>query len=105
MMVLAVVPTIVWWGAPRVEDVPYLLMLAVCGTLAPFAVTRALHEMDASVVAPLDFLRLPFAAIAGFFLFAEIPDRWTIAGALVIIGAATWLARSEASAARRKEAS
>ncbi len=105
MLVLAAVPTIVWWGAPKLEDAPYLLLLAVCGTLAPFAVTRALRVMDASVVAPLDFLRLPFTAIAGFVLFAEIPDRWTVAGALVIIGATGWLARSEASAARRNKAS
>jgi drug/metabolite transporter (DMT)-like permease len=101
MLVLAVVPTVAWWGAPVFADTPYLLMLAVCGTIAPFAVTRALHVMDASVVAPLDFLRLPFVAAAGFFLFAEIPDRWTIIGALVIIGATTNLARREATAARR----
>ena len=105
MMVLAVAPTVAWWGAPRLDDAPYLLLLAVCGTLAPFAVTRALREMDASVVAPLDFLRLPFTALAGFILFAEIPDRWTVVGALVIIGATSFLARREASAARRRHGS
>ena len=34
----------------------------------------------ASIVAPLDFLRLPFTAAAGFFLFAEILARCTAAG-------------------------
>ncbi len=105
MVVLASVPTVVWWGAPRLDDVPYLLLLAVCGTLAPFAVTRALRVMDASVAAPLDFLRLPFTGLAGFVLFAEIPDRWTVVGALVIIGAISFLARREASAARRRDGS
>ena len=96
LLICATIPTILWWGGPRVEDIPYLLLLAVCGTLAPFAVTRALHVVDASVVAPLDFLRLPFAAIAGYFLYAEIPDFWTVLGALVIIGATSFLARREA---------
>ena len=105
MMVLAIIPTIVWWGAPRLEDTPYLLLLAVCGTIAPFAVTRALRVMDASVVAPLDFLRLPFIVAAGFFLFAEIPDRWTVIGALVIIGATTCLTRRESATSRRPKAS
>jgi len=73
--------------------------------LAPFAVTRALRVVDASVVAPLDFLRLPFTAIAGYFLFAEIPDQWTVLGAVVIIGATSYLARREASATRRAEGS
>ncbi len=105
MLVIATVPTIVWWRAPVLSDIPFLLLIAVCGTIAPFAVTRALHVMDASVVAPLDFLRLPFVATAGYFLFAEIPDRWTIIGALVIIGATTNLARREAVAARWLRAS
>lgn len=105
MLVLSAIPTVVWWSAPRVEDVPYLLLLAVCGTLAPLAVTRALRVMDASIVAPLDFLRLPFTASAGFFLFGEILDHWTILGALVIISATSYLARREASAMRRAEGS
>jgi drug/metabolite transporter (DMT)-like permease len=105
MMILATVPTIVWWGAPTLADVPYLLLLAVCGTVAPFAVTRALRVMDASVAGPLDFLRLPFTAIAAYFLFAEIPDRWTVSGALVIIGSAIFLARRESAAGRAPEAS
>lgn len=105
LLVIAAIPTVLWWGAPRVEDTPYLLLLAVCGTLAPFAVTRALRVVDASVVAPLDFLRLPFTAIAGYFLFAEIPDNWTILGAVVIIGATSYLARREASATHRAEGS
>jgi drug/metabolite transporter (DMT)-like permease len=96
MLICAVIPTILWWGAPRVADIPYLLLLAVCGTVAPFAVTRALRVVDASVVAPLDFLRLPCAAVAGYFLYAEVPDIWTVIGAVVIIGATTLLARREA---------
>jgi len=105
LLVIAAIPTVLWWGAPRVEDTPYLLLLAVSGRLAPFAVTRALRVVDASVVAPLDFLRLPFTAIAGYFLFAEIPDQWTVLGAVVIIGATSYLARREASATRRAEGS
>ena len=105
MLILAAIPTAVWWREPRVEDVPYLLLIAVCGTLAPFAVTRALRVMDASIVAPLDFLRLPFTAAAGYFLFAEILDRWTILGALVIIGATSYLARREAVTTRRADGS
>ena len=105
MLILAAIPTAVWWRAPRVEDVPYLLLIAVCGTLAPFAVTRALRVMDASIVAPLDFLRLPFTAVSGYFLFAEILDRWTILGALVIICATSYLARREAVTTRSADGS
>jgi drug/metabolite transporter (DMT)-like permease len=103
MGTLAIVPAAIWWSAPRIADIPYLLLLAVCGTLAPFAVVRALRVMDASFVAPLDFLRMPFTALAGFLLFAEVPGLWTVVGALVIIAATTYLTRREAVMARRLE--
>ncbi|MEK9662518.1 MAG: EamA/RhaT family transporter, partial [Alphaproteobacteria bacterium] len=58
---------------------------------------------DASVVAPIDYARLPFVAIIAFAAFGEVPDAMTVAGALVITGAAICIARREGRAARRRE--
>ena len=57
---------------------------------------RAFSFADASFVLPFDFLRLPFAAAAGFLLFAEVPDLWTLGGAAIIFSATyyvTWRER------------
>ena len=48
---------------------------------------RAFSAADASFVLPFDFLRLPFAVVAGLFLFDEAIDIWTIMGAAIIFGA------------------
>lgn len=100
MMLLAAVPTAILWQTPGWEDVPALLILAACGTIAPFCLTRALRIMDASVAAPFDFLRLPFTALAGFLLFAESATMWTWIGAAIIFGATTYITRREAKLAR-----
>ncbi len=56
---------------------------------------RAFAVADASFVLPFDFLRLPFAVVAGFFLFSETPDTWTILGAGIIFGATYYNAMKE----------
>ena len=96
MGVIALVPTIFLWKGPALSDIPLLLALAAIGTAAPYCFTRALVNLDASVVAPLDFLRLPFTALAAWLIFAEVPDRWTWVGAAVIFGSTTYVARREA---------
>ncbi len=104
MAAIALVPTIFLWQGPALSDVPLILALAAIGTAAPYCFTRALINLDASVVAPLDFLRLPFTAFAAWLIFVEVPDRWTWVGAAVIFGSTTYVARREARLKERKRA-
>jgi drug/metabolite transporter (DMT)-like permease len=50
-----------------------------------------------SVIAPFDYSRLLFAAILGYVFFVEIPDYWTIAGAVVIVLTTLYVARRGAT--------
>ncbi|MDA1133049.1 MAG: EamA/RhaT family transporter, partial [Proteobacteria bacterium] len=69
-------------------------------TLAHLLLTRAMAIVEMSSIAPLDFVRLLFAAGIGFIWFSEVPDIWTAVGAIVITGSAVYIARREALAAR-----
>ena len=51
---------------------------------------------EASVMASLDYMRLIYAVLFGYFLFAHLPDWWTLAGASVIIGASIYTIHREA---------
>ena len=46
--------------------------------------TRALHLADATVVIPMDFMRLPLIAIVGFAVYGEGFDAFVLIGALVM---------------------
>lgn len=61
------------------------------GLIGVFSVAHAYSLAPASVVAPVDFCRLPIAAIMGYVLFAELPDLGTVAGATIIIGATLYI--------------
>ena len=50
---------------------------------------------EASALAPFEDARLPFAALYGSLLFAEVPDLYTMAGALMIVASTLYIARRE----------
>ena len=56
--------------------------------------THAMSLAPASIVAPVDFLRLPLVAVGGFALFNETIALTTVVGAVLICLAALMAARS-----------
>ncbi len=103
LSLFTLIPALLVWQTPSPEHLGAMIFAGLSGTLAHLCFTRALSLGDASAVAPLDFLRLPFGAIVGFMFFNEVPDIWTAVGALVIAGSAAYIARREAVAARLKK--
>lgn len=69
---------------PNVAELPLLALLAVCGLLAHFCITKALTLAPATVVAPFDFVRLPIIAVAGMLLYDESIDIYVFVGACII---------------------
>lgn len=80
-------PCLFQWADPTVFQWAMLVGVAAFNVAAQSCMNRAFAAADAGFVLPFDFLRLPFAVVAGFFLFSETPDIWTILGAAIIFGA------------------
>ncbi len=89
------------WVTPAWSDVPWLAAIGLFGTCAHIFLTRAMAAADASLMAPVDFMRLPFAALYGWVLFREASDGWTWLGAAIIFSAVTYITRFES---RRRNA-
>ncbi|MEE2956808.1 MAG: DMT family transporter [Pseudomonadota bacterium] len=81
------IPCLFKWVEPTTLQWAMLVGVAVLNVLAQSCMNRAFSAADASFVLPFDFLRLPFAVVAGLFLFDEAIDIWTIMGAAIIFGA------------------
>ena len=94
------------WRTPSLETLLILFALSLASTIGHVAMTRAFHAAEASALVPFDYTRLVFGGLIGFLVFNEVPDKWTLAGAAVIIGSALYIAHREgqiARAARRAE--
>ena len=55
---------------------------------------------DAAAMAPIDYTRLVFTAAAGFFLFQEVPSRWTLLGAGIVVVSTLFITFREQQLAR-----
>jgi drug/metabolite transporter (DMT)-like permease len=80
-----------------------LLGVAVSGLTSHFCLTQAFRSGDATVVVPLDFMRIPLIAFVGWWLYGEALDAWVFAGAGLIVLGISWNLRAEAIAAPRSK--
>lgn len=72
---------------PSTASVPWLVLIGCAGLLAHFCLTTALSLAPASIVMPIDFIRLPVIAIVAAYLYAEALDPWVFLGAALIFAA------------------
>jgi drug/metabolite transporter (DMT)-like permease len=72
--------------------------LGVCigGLSSHWCLTNAYRHGDAVMVVPLDFLRLPLIAFAGWYLYDEALDPFVFIGSAIIIAGILWNLRAEA---------
>lgn len=95
MTPLTLIPALYVWVWPTWEQIMWLGVIGVFGTLAQLAMTEAMKLGDISVVMPIDFFRLIWVAALAWFMFSEIPDFYTWIGGAMIFGGATYIALRE----------
>lgn len=72
---------------PDANTGPWVVIVALCGLSAHYCITTALSLAPATVVAPLDFARLPVIAVIGIMFYDEPLVAVTFVGAVIIFGA------------------
>ena len=83
--VIGIVPAIAVWRTPTPEMWPWILLVSFTGMSSHFCMARALSYAEATVVMPMDFLRLPLSALIGVLLYSERIDLFTAVGATLIL--------------------
>lgn len=73
------------WPSP--VNMAWLGLIGCAGLFAHFCLTTALSLAPASIVSPVDFLRLPLIAVVGALFYHEPLDPFVFMGALLIFGA------------------
>ena len=74
-------------AVPSAASLPGLIVIGLAGLVAHFCLTKALTLAPASVVMPVDFVRLPAIALIGMLLYSEPLDAVVFLGAAIIFGA------------------
>ncbi|MEX0969368.1 MAG: DMT family transporter [Paracoccaceae bacterium] len=66
---------------------PWVGLVGICGLSAHFCLTSALAAAPATVVAPMEFMRLPAMAAIGMLAYGEALEWAVFAGAALIVAA------------------
>ena len=82
---IGLVPAIAVWRTPEPWMWPWILIVSFTGMSSHFCMARALAHADATVISPMDFLRVPLSALIGWLLYQEQIDAFTAGGALLIL--------------------
>lgn len=69
--------------------------VGLAGLTSHFCLSNAFRAGDATLVVPMDFMRIPLIAVIGWAFYGEVLDIWVLVGALVIIAGVLWNLRSE----------
>ncbi len=88
------------WHWPSATQWGLFVLAGALGSAGHYCLTRSYVHADISATQSPKFLELIWAALLGWWLFADLPTETTLLGGMVIAAATVWLARSESRTTR-----
>ncbi|HSI49806.1 MAG TPA: DMT family transporter [Ideonella sp.] len=89
------------WTWPNTFQWFAFLICGILGAAAHYSLTRSFTIADISATQSVKFLDLVWASLLGWLIFADIPNRSTLIGGVVICASTLWIARREARGSAR----
>lgn len=94
------IPVLLAWQEPTLEEWGVLVLIGVTGAIGQWLLIDAYQQAEASILAPLDFVRLLLMTACGLLFFGETPNLSLLVGVVIVLGTTIFIVRSNASAAR-----
>jgi drug/metabolite transporter (DMT)-like permease len=91
---LPVVPF--FWTTPT--DALIIALMVVTGALGSFGhyLLIAAHRLaPAAVLSPFIYAEIPLMIVLGFLVFADLPNRWTLTGAAIVVASGLYILHRE----------
>ena len=84
-----------FWKTPDLGQLAWIVGLSIVTIMNHFAITWAIKLSDISIIEPVTFTRLIWAAIVGYLVFGDQPNIYTLIGGLIVLGSVIYIARRE----------
>ena len=96
MTPLTLIVAIFFWEGINSSQLMIFILMASAGLLSHWCLAQAFKISDTTSVMPLQFTKLIWASIIGYYIFSEIPDIWTWFGAIIIFTSVMYITYREA---------
>ncbi|NNC76959.1 MAG: DMT family transporter [Woeseiaceae bacterium] len=87
------------WIAPDAAGWLLFLIAGACSVVAWIGIVGGYRRASPAVLSPFEYTALVGGAVAGYLFWNEVPDRWVIVGAAVIIASGVFVAFREIGSA------
>jgi len=94
-VIISTIGVLFFWVTPSFEQWLVLGWMGFLGALGHYLMIKAYEIAPASLLAPFDYTALIWATILGFVMFGDLPDTWTVLGAVIIMSSGLYLIRRE----------
>ena len=81
--------------APTAEGWCFFILAGLCSALAWFGIIGGYRRAPPAMLAPFEYTALIGAAAAGYWIWDEVPDRWVLLGAAIIIVSGLFIVHRE----------
>jgi drug/metabolite transporter (DMT)-like permease len=79
------------WVTPDLEGWLLMALAGFFGTTGHFCLIKAFAAAPPVAVVPFSYLGLLWSTLYGYLLFGDLPDHWTLLGALIIVGSGLYI--------------
>lgn len=85
---IALVPSLLSWQWPNMSECVLLLFVGTISSIAQWVGVTAYKWGEANVIANVEYAKIIYSLLFGYWLFAERPNSLAITGTLIIIASA-----------------
>ena len=90
------------WQWPTTEHWLLMMFCGVCVGIGGYLISQGYRLSQASVVAPFEYVALPWGILVGYVIWGEVPGLNGLAGIVLIVGAGLYILRRESIRGRKR---
>ena len=94
-VIVMAVPIFWVWTPPSGMDLALISLAAVVGVSAQMCLIRAYAIAEPALIGPFEYTGLIWAALFGYVIWGDIPDRFTLVGTLIIAASGLYIIHRE----------
>ena len=79
------------WSTPDFMGWLLIFGAAAASVVAWFGFVNGYRAVSPATLAPIEYVAIVLGAVAGYLFWDEVPDRWVVAGALLIIASSIFV--------------
>ena len=85
-----------FWESININQFLLFIFVAIAGFITQFSFAQCLKMAETTFIMPIQFTKLIWLSLIGYFFFIEVPDIWTWIGASIIFSSILFIAYREA---------